>query len=115
MCYPRFSLVTLLFLGTSLHAQVTGRLTGTVVDPAGASVPNAKVGLYLPGGNTPLLSTATNSDGIFDFIAVRPDMYLLKVEAAGFNKLTQADVKVDPARQLMLAPIALTLSSASQS
>jgi hypothetical protein len=113
MCQARFAVLTLVF-GVALQAQVTGRLIGTVVDPTGASVPNAKVGLYLPGGNSPLLSGSTNSDGIFDFIAVRPDMYVLKIEAAGFNRMEQADVKVDPARQLMLAPIALTLAAANQ-
>jgi len=109
-----FALFLLFAVALTLSAQVTGRLTGTVIDPSGASVPNAKVGLYLPGGKTPLLSTATNEDGIFDFIAVRPDLYMLQIDAAGFNKQTQADVKVDPARQLMLAPITLVVASASQ-
>src|SRR5215831_15666675 len=95
-----FTLTVVFLAAITLSAQVTGRLTGTVIDPSGASVPNAKVGLYLPGGKAPLLSTKTNSEGIFDFIGVRPDLYMLQIDAAGFNKLTQAEVRVEPARQL---------------
>jgi hypothetical protein len=67
-------LVVFLFAGTSF-AQLTGRLTGTVTDPQGAAVPNASVGLLLPGGKASLLTTRTDSAGIFDFSAVRPDVY----------------------------------------
>src|SRR5262249_43811789 len=84
------------------------------VDPAGASVPDAKVGLYLPGGKAPLLSTTTNSEGIFDFIGVRPDLYMVEITAAGFNKYVDAEVRIDPARQLALPPVTLTLLSATQ-
>src|SRR5215472_7572139 len=110
----KIALAGLFIPAATMFAQMTGRLTGTVVDPAGASVPDAKVGLYLPGGKAPLLSTTTNSEGIFDFIGVRPDLYMLQIDAAGFNKLTQAEVRVEPARQLQLSPIALQLAAASQ-
>ena len=99
---------------TPLSAQVTGRLIGTVIDPSGASIPNAKAGLYLTGGKTALLTTTTNSEGIFDFVGVRPDLYRLEIEISGFAKYTEANVKIDPARQLQLAPITLTLASAAQ-
>src|SRR5438270_3606134 len=104
----------LLLTASAISAQVSGRLTGTVIDAAGANVPGAKVALYLAGGKTPLLTTTTNSDGIFDFIAVRPDLYTLEIDSTGFNKLTRNDVKVDPARQLLLPPITLTIASATQ-
>src|SRR5437868_4524346 len=105
----------LLLTATAMSAQVSGRLTGTVIDAASASVPGAKVALYLSGGKTPLLTTTTNSEGIFDFIAVRSDLYRLEIESTGFNKLTRQDVKVDPARQLLLPPVTLTVASATQS
>src|SRR5579864_7167998 len=104
----RFALAVLFLAASCMFAQVTGRLTGTVVDPSGASVPNAKVGIYLPGGKTPLLSTTTNSDGIFDFLGVRPDLYLLQIDAAGFTRHTQAEIKIDPERELRLPPIKLS-------
>lgn len=94
--------------------QVAGRLTGSVVDPSGASVADATVNVYLPGGKTPVLTTKTTSDGIFDFTAVRPDTYRVEVLEAGFNNYAQNDVVVDPVRQTTLAPIHLSIQSAAQ-
>jgi hypothetical protein len=110
------ALLAAFFLAAAtMFAQLTGRLSGTVIDQAGGSVPNAKVGLYLPGGKNPLLATTTNAEGIFDFLAVRPDLYMLVIVSPGFTKTTQADVRIDPARQTALPPIALSLSTSTQS
>ena len=97
-----------------LYGQLNGRLTGTVLDPTGASVPDAKVELYLAGGKAPLLTATTNTEGLFDFIAVRPDLYMLVVEHTGFAKYSQGDVKVDPVRQTELPAIQLTLAGSVQ-
>ncbi len=114
MSHAKSALPLLFLAAATVSAQVSGRLTGTIVDTSGASVPNAKVGLYLPTGKTPLLSTTTNAEGIFDFVAVRPGLYNLQIESPGFTTHTQADVKIDPVRQLLLPPIALAVASASQ-
>jgi hypothetical protein len=84
------------------------------VDPAGASIPNATVGLYLPGGTTPQFAGTTNAEGIFDFLAVRPGLYALEIDAKGFSKYRQEEVKVDPARQLSIPTVKLSLASATQ-
>jgi hypothetical protein len=107
-------LVVLFLVSLSVYAQQTGRLTGTVLDPAGAAVPNASVSLYLPEGSSPLLKTTTNSAGIFDLIAVRPDLYTLQIESPSFAKYTVRDVRVEPVRQLTLPDIKLSLASTSQ-
>jgi hypothetical protein len=99
---------------TAVFGQVTGRVSGTVVDPSGAAIPSAKVDLLLPGGKTALLSTNTNAEGIFDFTAVRAEIYMLTVETSGFTKYTMGDLKVDPGRQVSLAPIRLALQSSTQ-
>src|SRR5258708_220237 len=110
------SVLTLMALASvPLEAQLTGQISGTVVDATGAAVPAARVGLYLPGGKSPLLTTVTNTAGLFDFTAVRPDLYLLVVETPGFTRTTLAEVKVDPARRLSLPPLTLSVASASQS
>src|SRR5258708_18622 len=106
--------IIVVFAGLAF-GQVAGRLTGSVVDPSGASVVNATVNVYLPGGNTPILTMKPTSDGIFDFTAVRPDTYRLEVEAVGFNKFVQENIAVDPVRQTSLAPIRLAIQSAAQS
>lgn len=110
----RALLVLLVLSATALFAQLNGRLTGTVLDPTGASVPGAQVSLLLPGGKTALLSTTTNAEGLFDFTAVRPDLYVLTVEVAGFAKFSQAGVNIDPVRVTTVPPIHLALSSTSQ-
>ena len=97
-----------------MFAQLNGRLTGTVVDPTGASIPGAQVSLFLPGGKTAVLTATTNSEGLFDFTAVRPDLYTVVVESSGFARYSQSGVNVDPVRQTTVPPIHLALSSTSQ-
>jgi hypothetical protein len=113
---PRYQKLFLLTLIAALacFGQVTGRVTGTVVDPAGASVPNAKVSLLLMDGKTALLTGTTTAQGTFDFIAVRPETYRIEVETAGFAKYAQAGIKVDPARETSVPTITLSLASSTQ-
>src|SRR5579872_4377542 len=106
--------MTVALAGVACYGQVAGRLTGSVVDPSGASVTNATVNVYLPGGTKPVLSTKTTSDGNFDFAAVRPDTYRLEVEAPGFNKFVQQNIAVDPVRQTSLPVIHIAIQAAAQ-
>jgi hypothetical protein len=97
-----------------VFGQVGGRLTGSIIDPSGAAVPNAVVNIYLPGGKTPVLTMKTTSAGIFDFTSVRPDTYRLEVVATGFTSVAQHEVVIDPVRQTTLPPIQLSVQSATQ-
>ncbi|MEO8027911.1 MAG: carboxypeptidase-like regulatory domain-containing protein, partial [Bryobacteraceae bacterium] len=98
----------------SAFGQVAGGLKGSVVDATGASVPGAKVNLLLPGGKAAILSTETNASGLFDFTAVRPDLYVLEIEHAGFAKTSMQNLKIDPVRVTELSPIRLEIVSTSQ-
>src|SRR5258706_14647067 len=92
--------VLLLFLcSLALYAQTSGRISGTVVDPTGASVPAADVSLVLSGGQRPLLTTKTSADGQFNFIGVRPAEYDIVITATGFVKRTLSRIAVDPAHE----------------
>src|ERR1051325_5430575 len=82
-----------------LNAQVAGRLSGTVVDQTGASVPGATVNVYVAGGKEPVLTGKTNDAGVFSFIAVRPDSYDVAVEAKGFARTVVHQVKVSPIQE----------------
>jgi len=108
----------LLFLGLApfspLFAQFSGRVTGSVVDTSGASVPDAQVELYLAGGKKPLLATRTATDGQYNFNDVRPATYDLTVEAKGFLKVTLRDLAVDAAREVSVPLIKLQLASVSE-
>src|SRR5215468_5806963 len=110
------ALVALLLLwGVRAGAQLSGRLSGSVVDASGAAVPGATVNLYLPGGVKPLLSTSTSTDGLYNLLGIRAADYDLTVEARGFLKSTIRGVTVDAARETPVPTIKLTLSSVTQS
>ena len=93
--------------GLSALAQTSGRISGTVVDPTGASVPAADVSLFLTGGQRPLLTTKTADDGQFNFIGVRPADYDVVIAASGFMKITLRKIAVDPARETSLPQVKL--------
>src|SRR5436190_17051345 len=93
-----------LLAAASLFGQVAGRLSGSVVDQTGASIPGATVNVYVPGGKEPVLTGNTNEAGLFSFIAVRPDTYDIVFEAKGFNKTSIRQVKVAPIQETGLPP-----------
>src|SRR5215471_4134634 len=95
----------LCFLAASLNAQVEGRVTGTVVDPAAAVVPNATVSLQLPGATTSLFNGRTTAAGDFTLSSVTPGAYELVVEAAGFAKAVVTGVQVNASRATDIPPI----------
>ncbi len=94
-----------------LNAQVAGRLSGSVVDQTGASVPGATVNVFVPGGKEPVLSGTTNEAGLFSFIAVRPDTYDISIELKGFSKVMVRQVKVAPIQETGLGAIKLEVQS----
>ena len=79
-----------LILSCSASAQslTAGTVSGTVVDPNGAIVPNASVTISNPvtGYNR---TVTTGSDGAFQFNDVPPNNYQLSVNASGFEPAAQ--------------------------
>src|SRR5690348_11569113 len=98
----------------SAYAQVSGRLTGTVVDPTQAVVPNADIQLMLPGGKSPVATATTTTDGIFAFIGVRPGTYEVNVTAKGFMPAKLENVQVSPITETSLPPVQLSVQAVSQ-
>src|SRR5882724_7067953 len=92
-------------------AQVTGRLTGTVIDPSGAPVPSVEVKLLLVGGSHAILTAVTTSEGIFSLSGIRPENYDVVVGAPGFRMETLHAVKIDPARETALPAIRLEIGA----
>jgi len=111
--HTRIAAVSTLFAAAAF-AQVAGRLTGSVTDASGASVANATVNLYVPGGKSPILSTKTTTEGLFEIPTVRPDVYELGVQAAGFAEARIGKIHVDPSQVTSVPPITLQVSSTSQ-
>ncbi len=78
----------------SLQGQaVYGSILGTVTDPQGAAVPNAKVTITNQRKGTTDTAT-TNEDGNYSVTHLVPDIYTVQVEASGFKITQQKDVTV---------------------
>ena len=88
-----FSLILLaLAYSTALFGQaVSGTLLGTVSDPTGAVVRNAKVTLILTGQSTEHTSF-TNASGDFTEPNLPPGIYTVTVVATGFKKETRDNI-----------------------
>ena len=95
-------------------AQVSGRISGSVIDASGAAVSGASVELFLAGGEKPLLVSKTSAEGLYNFIGVRPAEYDLTVSAKGFAAFTRKGITVDISRETDVPRIKLELSGVSQ-
>ncbi|MGH9353604.1 MAG: carboxypeptidase regulatory-like domain-containing protein, partial [Terriglobia bacterium] len=84
-----------LFFSYSLAMGQTtfGTLVGTVSDPSGAVVPAVQVTLTNTATNAKQI-TATNSDGIYEFVNVLPGSYRVDAEKAGFKHFSRSPVVV---------------------
>lgn len=111
----RIAIVLPLFFYSLAIAQVTGRITGSVSDPAGAVVPKATVNLLLHGGKRPLLSTVTGNNGTFVIDQIRPETYDLVIESSGLRSFKIENLKVEPNRTVDLPAIKMELASTTQS
>src|SRR5437660_357942 len=88
-------LCSILLLGaTILFAQVTsGNLTGTIFDPAGAAVPDAKVVAHNTATGAESVTTSSSS-GNYRFQNLPVGTYDVSVSSSGFNNATLSGVPV---------------------
>jgi Carboxypeptidase regulatory-like domain len=88
-------LVTACFFGVTASAQLyTGSITGTVTDPSGAVVPNARLQLVDEQKGF-AFSAASDSSGGYVMRQVPPGTYKLSVEAQGFRGEARSGIKID--------------------
>ncbi len=79
------------YAGTVAHAQSTATLSGSVTDPSGAVVPQARIVVH--GLNTGVYRTViSDSAGDYSVPSLQPGNYSVTVEAAGFSKYTVGSV-----------------------
>src|SRR5471030_1749850 len=100
----RSSLIVLLFLLTigipRASAQFdTASVVGTVKDTSGATVPDAKVTLTNTATGVSVIRT-TSSDGNYEFVTVRPGVYLVSAEKNGFSIALTDNVQVQVGARL---------------
>jgi hypothetical protein len=96
-------LSALLFLLTALNgsalAQSTASLSGTVTDPAGAAVPNAKI-VVKNLGTAVESETQSDGAGAYLFPSLPIGRYRLEITAAGFESTIVTDLKLEVATSL---------------
>jgi hypothetical protein len=91
-------------LAATLFGQALSSVSGTVADPTGAVIANAKV--VLANADTGAQrSTLSDSQGRYSFSQVQPGTYRLTAQASGFS-----DVKVDEVRLLVNNPSTVNLT-----
>ena len=82
--------------GGAAWAQETASISGTVTDPSGAVVPNAKVTLVLQETGATQITT-TNGDGLYNVPGLAVGHYTLSVTASGFTKYQKTGIVVNVA------------------
>lgn len=108
-----------LFAGLLASAGLTAAtIGGSLYDPSGAAVPNAKALLYDPDTNTKF-ETTTAPDGKFTFEALPAGQYILRLQSPGFATLfrefnVKADSKVDRGLTLALGKVQETVNVAAE-
>ncbi|MEP7339580.1 MAG: carboxypeptidase-like regulatory domain-containing protein [Acidobacteriota bacterium] len=80
------ALMIALLLAAASLAQVAGKLDGTVIDPQGAVVPNAKITAKNNQTQTQLTAT-TGKEGNFTLPSVSAGSYSLTIAAPGFKSV----------------------------
>ncbi len=100
-------------LPTALGQAIYGSVIGTVTDPSGAAVPNAKITVTDEQKGTKV-QTTSNETGNYSVTHLIPDNYTVSVEAQGFKKVEQKSVHVS-ADMGSRVDLQLQLGSASES
>lgn len=99
-------------LFSSVFAQTLGDVSGEVRDPAGASVVNATATLTNAATNA-TRRTVSNESGVYNFPALQPGTYTLRVEAKGFKAYNRPGVEVQ-VQQNSRIDVELTLGQVSE-
>ncbi len=88
-----------LILAPNARGQENATITGTVVDPSGASVPNTNITLTNPATGQ-ARQTVSNDAGIYVFANVGVGNLTLSASATGFQKYTRTGIVVNTAQTL---------------
>jgi hypothetical protein len=99
---------------TAIGQEVTGSITGTVVDSSGSAV--AGVTVKLVSEQTSAVTTqTTNTEGGFVFTAVKPGLYSVNAEHAGFKQFRKERIELTPGDIMGVGTLTLEVGSVSES
>jgi len=103
--------ITILFAAVSTWAQFTASIQGSVTDPSGAAVPQAKI--TLENVSTHIIATTTSdAEGEYRFVSVAPGAYKISVEGSGFSK-AETSLTLETNQNLNV-PLSLKVGSATE-
>jgi hypothetical protein len=103
-----------IFALTTAQAQLAGKgaVSGTVLDPTGASVPGATVVITNDANGVATTTTSTGS-GDYAVSTLDAGVYTITVSATGFQKLIQKNVQVNALETQSFSP-KLTLGASNE-
>jgi len=105
--------VSILVSGTTLHAQVSGRITGTVVDPTDNLITGAEVTLV--NERTGETSTAMSGGaGAFVFPNVPASTYTIRIKSSGFSTYESTGLVLNANQSLALGNVKLALGTVTE-
>ncbi|MGA2271627.1 MAG: carboxypeptidase regulatory-like domain-containing protein [Bryobacteraceae bacterium] len=94
--------------------QVTGSITGSVVDPTGSAIAGAAVKLASEA-TAAVRTAATDAEGNFVFTAVTPGIYTVSAEQPGFKKFEKQHLELVPGDTLAVGSLKLEVGAVSES
>jgi Carboxypeptidase regulatory-like domain len=100
------------FLAPSIWAQENATVTGAVLDPTGAVIPNVEISLTNTATGQ-IRQAASNASGIYTFANVGVGHFNLDATAPGFEKFTRTDIVVNT-DQTLKEDVTLTVGNAAQ-
>src|SRR3954463_8814054 len=104
---------SILFVACLVGQTVSSSITGTVLDPASAVVPNAAV--TLTDENTGSVRTGTTDNaGLFRFLNIAPGNYTVTVELTGFKSFVQTHISVSANDTRDVGKLSLALGNTSE-
>src|ERR1700760_4313017 len=107
----RFLSALLLFSGF-IWGQGLSTINGSVTDPSGALIPNAKISA-IEVDTTLSRDTVSSADGLYFLSGLRPTRYRLTVSATGFRPLTQEGILLE-ANDTLTINLKLELGATSE-
>jgi hypothetical protein len=104
-----------LFLASAGYAQnITGSMSGRVVDQQGNVVPNATVNAIEPSKKLTITTKSTDA-GEFNLAGLQPGNYTVEVVVTGFKKLERLNIPLDAQDKLALGDLALQVGAVTES
>src|SRR5947207_10768283 len=87
--------ISMLLVALGAFAQIqNGQFTGTITDPSGAAIPNAKVTVTNMGTNLSV-TTSSNQSGLYVVRELPVGTYKITAEAQGFKTRTDSNLSLN--------------------